>query len=208
MKNNLVLMIEFVLSIMIKIIEVLKNVIELHGGITKIIIVSFIGLICVYGYTSASYDGTATCYGYGAIGDIYYSPATSYRSGKYKVVDSGGIIGTLYKTSKGKWFIANDNQTIEVDGRPLFGNDYSKINQGIPKSVNLSGEKYKVDRIGSGTYYRCKSLVKIKIPKHIVKIEDNAFEGCSELLELMVPKSTEVSKYAIVDCPKVEIVYY
>ncbi len=109
-----------------------------------------------------------------------------------------------------------NNSILTEDGR-----DLTSLN--IPNVCDKNGEKYKITKIGYGTFSDCKKLTevilpnsitnigynafsnctvlkKINIPDSVKLIEENAFSGCISLKDINIPKDVEIKKDAFAYC--------
>lgn len=105
-----------------------------------------------------------------ALASIIVSDAAAQIVPKTKSLEKDGVTYTLYLDDKTAMFtLYNEAST-------------TKDQLDIPEEVEDSGTKYTVTVIGSAAFSLSKGAKKIKIPKTVVKIEDNAFYPMSEAM--------------------------
>lgn len=78
----------------------------------------------------------------------------------------------------------------------------------VPATITYNGVKYKVTEIAANAFKNDKMLEKITVGKNIVKINKNAFYGCTKLKKVIFKTSTlkSVSKTAFRKCSNLRIV--
>lgn len=103
-----------------------------------------------------------------ALASIIASGASAQIAPKTKSIEKDGVTYTLYLDDKTAMLTLYNGQATTKD---QFD---------IPEEVEDGGEKYAVTVIGSASFSLSKGAKKIKIPKSVVKIEDNAFYPMSE----------------------------
>ena len=61
-----------------------------------------------------------------------------------------------------------------------------------------------------GAFRKCRSLKEFKFPRGVVKIDEDAFEGCDELSQVYIPNGVDLDsiKDAFKSCPKVKFMIY
>lgn len=61
----------------------------------------------------------------------------------------------------------------------------------IPSQVIYEGNRYNVRKISHSAFYGNKDITSIFIPDGVKVIEDNAFEACTELAHIVIPRSVK-----------------
>lgn len=95
--------------------------------------------------------------------------------------------------------ILTNAETVEIDGiwyelvtkgkvaEVSSANGYKyKGDVIIPETVTYNGIKYNVTNIRNSTFYNCKELTSISIPKSVKTIGLNAFFGCTNLTTVYI----------------------
>ena len=95
-----------------------------------------------------------------------------------------------------RYRINEDGETVAVIG-------YHSLNSElvIPSSVEYSGKRYRVVRIGSGAFKECSRLTSVEIPESVTEIGWWAFSCCSDLTSVKILASvTEIGVSAFEGC--------
>lgn len=120
--------------------------------------------------------GYATCYSYGATGDIVI-PSSIY-SEKYKtyypVTQVGDFASYGYITSM------TIPKGVTSIGESAFKNCSGLTSISIPEGVTS---------IGESAFFNCNSLTSINIPNGVTSIGERAFCDCSSLISIEIPNS-------------------
>ena len=86
----------------------------------------------------------------------------------------------------------NPEKTVEVTYRGYSSFDYSDEYTGritIPSSVTYNDTTYVVNRIGFSAFNGCSDLSEVIIPNSTTEIHDRAFAGCVGLTSVKIPNS-------------------
>lgn len=105
-----------------------------------------------------------------ALASLIAYDASAQIAPKTKTLEKDGVTYTLYLDDKTAMLSLYSDQST------------TKEQFDIPEEVEDGGEKYAVTVIGSASFSLSKGVKKIKIPKSVVKIEDNAFYPMSEAM--------------------------
>ncbi len=71
----------------------------------------------------------------------------------------------------------------------------------IPATVKYNSTTYRVTTIGDDAFQFCSDLIEITIPNSVTSIGDGAFDGCSNLIKITIPNSvTSIGDNAFSGC--------
>ncbi len=102
-----------------------------------------------------------------------------------------------------------------IEGKPVVAIDYFAFSENtIITSVKLN-ENLLVIRGGTtnyhkGAFFGCENLRSVTIPDSVIKIDDCAFEGCTNLEEVEIGRNSKleiIGEYAFANCKKLENIY-
>ena len=79
---------------------------------------------------------------------------------------------------------------VSHDGTSLYS---GKIN--IPANVTYEGIDYVVETIGSEAFSGCKELTEVILPPSLKTIRDNAFLNCDKLISIIIPDEVTSIRY-------------
>lgn len=160
-------------------------------------------------YISGEINGTDICYlkevlAHGAITDLDLSHASIVKG------------GLSYFTKGNTEYYTEDN----VIGDYMFEKATSLKKLSLPSSVRTIGEyafreaaledvvmPEKLEIIKRFAFYNCKNLQAADIPQNVIGIEDEAFSGCGELTQFIIPDKVENVGRILNSCPKLRIVH-
>lgn len=100
--------------------------------------------------------------------------------------------------------LSEEERTVEVTYKGdeyFWGSDNYIGKVTIPLSISFHGKSYDVVRIGDNSFYNCKNLLSVVIPNSMLSIGESAFAACSSLIDLDVPNSvTSIDRSAFSGC--------
>lgn len=100
------------------------------------------------------------------------------------VLLTGSVFGQIFTADNITYNIITAN-SVEVTGN---GSNYTGSIT-IPSSVDYSGVKYNVTKVGDFSFQGCKSLTSVTIPSSVTSIGNSAYWGCSNLSTISIPNS-------------------
>ena len=96
--------------------------------------------------------------------------------------------------------LSESDKTVEVTYKGSYRGSYSgKVT--IPETVTYSGTNYSVTSIGYEAFEDCSYLTEVTIPKSVTSIGSEAFYSCSGLTEVTIPNSvTSIDNFGFRGC--------
>jgi len=96
--------------------------------------------------------------------------------------------------------ISQNNKTAEVTHNQNGGYTGEVI---IPTSITFGGTTYSVNKIGSGAFYGCKSLISVSIPESVKQIGEKAFTYCNKMTTVSLSNGIlNIGDYAFSGCKR------
>lgn len=139
------------------------------------------------------------------VAETMTTPGPTQNPAQEKSIKVGDIF--LYKNIKYKVI---EYDTKNIANVSLIGYNSSASSLTLADQVKYKGKYFKVVKIEKGVFKNAKNLKgSIKLPKHLLSIENSAFEGCSRLTGVDIgSKVKKIGKKAFYGCKNVKKVFF
>ena len=127
-----------------------------------------------------------------------------YKTGDKVTLDGNLTLYAIWDCALLYTITDEGNKQVELSG---YEGEKPSGTLNIPATVTRNGIEYSVTSIGNYAFDGCSNLQSVTIPKSVTSIGNSAFKGCSRLQSLTIPKSvTSIGNHAFDGCSNLQSV--